>query len=976
MVELNKQPTNGATSTRKAERREDSAFGKIAIKLEILTKDQLDRCLAEQKERAAEGEYIRLGKLLVARKFISTQDFMKVLDRQNKTILTCPSCAAQYNVRAHPPGKRMRCKHCKEVLTVPTEIETLTVRDTLEGAAYSDSRLEAQSRTFGNYIVLEEIARGGMGIVFRARQQGFDREVALKVLKRDRISSEEHLERFYREARLAGQLTHPNIVAIYEVGECEGEPFFAMAYIKGQSLEGLLRQGALPKHRALELIETIALAMHYAHDLDIVHRDLKPANILIDEDGRPQLTDFGLAKHLEGQSLTQSGIDIGTPHYMSPEQVLGQVERIDKRSDVYSLGVMLYQVMTRRLPFGGKSAIEIYHKILNHTPVRPTSLKRGLPRELDVVCQKAMAREPAHRYQTAAEFAEDVRRLRSGEPITARPPRALVRLFWTARRHRWSCAAGLSILLFALLGAGLAIHRAPRKPEKTPVAQTPPAQQPAPNKPPAKRRQQTKAERAELSILKAETAMSQEQFDRARSHLAQALKLTPRNFKVHFLIGRIHQLNRKPKLATASLRKCLNYNPAFWEAIRYLGFSLYGQSRTKEALETFNRLIAMSKQLPVNVRSEAYRMRGLCHYRQNEDQAAAYDLEKAYGLDPRNYLAHHWLGIVYFAHMKLYGQAQKAFDASLKIHPNYVPSLLFRGVCSAYQYDLDNAFEDFSRAYDVDPQWVHQFIERGLESDYDAKRYEVDVAETRKFLAGLRAYVTLMSTQQKMGNYKHGLYMGLYSHYTRKYAEAVKFFNGALVDAPDTQKRRLYIFRGLSLDMLGKHTQAIADFTRALETKPNDVFGRLHRSTSYLRTGQLDKATADLNRVTREDPSQVRAALNLGMIATLRKRHDEARSWFVKALEISPSDTRCLSLMAWFRCQNPSPYRDLSVAERLARRALRENRSVALSWGMLGVVFDAQGKRQAAIEHYRHAIKAKPAHWYFTRQYYQKLLGR
>ncbi len=970
---MTKQSTNPATTTRRAERREDSAFGKIAVDMGILTQTQLERCVAEQKKLAKAGKYVRLGKLLTRRKYLSTKDFLVVLSRQNKTILTCPSCAAQYNVKSQLPGKRLRCKHCKEVLTVPSEIETLTVQDTLQGAARSDTRLEAQSKAFGNYNVLEEIARGGMGIVFRAKQQGFDRDVALKVLKRDRINSEESLQRFFREARLAGQLNHPNIVAVYEVGECEGEPYFAMAYVKGRSLEEVLRNDSLPKNRALELMETIANTIHYAHEQEIVHRDLKPGNILIDEDGRPRLTDFGLAKHLDGQSLTQSGIDIGTPHYMSPEQVLGQVELIDERSDIYSLGVMLYQTMTRRLPFGGKSAIEIYHKILNHTPAKPSTLKRGLPRELDVVCAKAMTRNPSHRYATAAEFAMDVQRLRTGEPILAKPPSPIVRVLWTLKHHRGACVGGVFLAVLLLLAAGLIKHQWEKDQNATPPSKQPLAKKPSPSKPP-ERNPDTKLGPVEQLTMRAETALLQQRLAEAEKHLQQALRLAPKNFKLHFLLGRIYEGTREPEKAEAAYRNSIAENPAHWEAVFRLGRVLFYQDKMKEAKAKFSRVIALGKAVPAQFRSESYRMRARCYYFFKEDVAAIDDFEQALNLNPKNYLAHHWLGILYFAHMKLYGPAKVEFNRALNIKKHYVESLLFRGACSAYLEEFDSAFDDFSNAYDRDPQLCHNLIERGFESDYDARRYEVDVKEAKRFLTNLQGHVQALVKKGKISNYKFGLYMGLYAHYTGKYEAAVISLSAAIRGAPFEQKRRLYIFRGLSLDMLGKHEQAIEDFSRALTTKPKDVFGRLHRGTSYLKLNQLEKAKEDLEFVAREDTNEVRAAMHLGMIALLDQRHDGAKKWLEQALKIAPSDSRCHSLYAWFKSQAPAPHRDLAAASREALTGLTLNRKVPLSWGMLGVILEAQGDKEKAKAHYEKALAAKPKHWFFTPAFYKSRL--
>src|SRR6266571_808792 len=234
-------------------------------------------------------------------------------------------------------------------------------------------------RTFGDYALLEEIARGGMGIVYRARQVSLDRIVAVKMLLFGPLSSPEFVKRFRAEAAAAASLQHPNIVAIHEVGVHQGQQFFAMDYVEGQSLAKLLANGPLPARNAASYLKTIAEAIHYAHERGILHRDLKPSNVLIDANDQPRVTDFGLARRLEGDSeLTVTGQVLGSPNYMPPEQATARRGKASRRSDVYSLGAMLYHLLTGRPPFVGEALTDTLEQLLNAEPV-PPGLLNGSP---------------------------------------------------------------------------------------------------------------------------------------------------------------------------------------------------------------------------------------------------------------------------------------------------------------------------------------------------------------------------------------------------------------------------------------------------------------------------------------------------------------------------------------------------------------------------------------------------------------------
>jgi len=311
-------------------------------------------------------------------------------------------------------------------------------------------------RQFGDYELLEEIARGGMGVVYKARQRSLDRLVALKMILAGQLASETEVERFHREAEAAACLQHPHIVAIHEVGVYEDQHYFSMDYIEGQSLAALVREAPLPPRRAARYLETIAEAIHYAHGKGITHRDLKPANVLIDAFDQPRITDFGLAKHtLVDSSLTTSGQILGTPAYMPPEQASSGRGPVGPASDVYALGAILYELLTGRPPLKAQTPAETILLVLEREPLPPRMLMPKVPRDLETICLKALEKEPRRRYATAAALAEDLGRFLRDQPIQARPVGRLPRL-WRWCRRRPLVAGLLAGLLITLIGGAAA----------------------------------------------------------------------------------------------------------------------------------------------------------------------------------------------------------------------------------------------------------------------------------------------------------------------------------------------------------------------------------------------------------------------------------------------------------------------------------------------------------------------------------------
>ena len=316
------------------------------------------------------------------------------------------------------------------------------------------SSVGARVQYFGDYELLEEIARGGMGVVYKAKQTSLNRIVAVKMILAGQLASEADIRRFHTEAEAAANLQHPNIVAIHEVGEHEGRHYFSMDYVEGKNLAGLVREGPLPPTTAAQLVKTIAEAIQYAHQRGILHRDLKPQNVLMDEHDRPRVTDFGLAKRTGVDSgLTQTGAVMGSPSYMPPEQAAGQHDRVGPASDVYSLGAILYELLTSKAPFVGETPLATLRKVLEEEPTSPSKLNSRVPPDLETICLKCLEKSPERRYATARAVAEELNRFLNDEPIQAKPAGVFRKVMNSVQKRPWlltGAACSLAMILFGL----------------------------------------------------------------------------------------------------------------------------------------------------------------------------------------------------------------------------------------------------------------------------------------------------------------------------------------------------------------------------------------------------------------------------------------------------------------------------------------------------------------------------------------------
>jgi len=309
------------------------------------------------------------------------------------------------------------------------EASTVTEAQGVASADEPPAGIPDRIRRLGDCEVISEIAQGGMGVVYRARQTTLDREVAVKMILTGQLASEIDVKRFRAEAAAAARLDHPNIVAVHEVGVHEGCHYFTMQLIEGGSLAERIPEFSKDSKAAARLIAKVARAIHFAHQHGVIHRDIKPGNILLDENGEPHVTDFGLARLVDRETrLTITGNVVGSPAYMAPEQAHGAGKNFTAATDIYGLGAVLYHLLTGSVPFTGESPIDVLVKLVETNPEPPSKLNAGVDADLEAICLKCLEKAPDARYASADQLAEDLERWLRNEPIQARPATPWARL--------------------------------------------------------------------------------------------------------------------------------------------------------------------------------------------------------------------------------------------------------------------------------------------------------------------------------------------------------------------------------------------------------------------------------------------------------------------------------------------------------------------------------------------------------------------
>ncbi|MHC5020300.1 MAG: protein kinase domain-containing protein [Planctomycetota bacterium] len=799
----------------------------------------------------------------------------------------------------------------------------------------------AQGRpaTIGPYTITGELGRGGMGVVYRARDPQLGRDVALKVLPSS--APQELRERFLREGRVAARLRHPNVVSILAAGEDDGVAWLAQDLIEGRPLDRILHEEVLAPAQAAELVEQIARAVGHAHAEGVIHRDIKPGNILVDRAGVPHLADFGLARDVEGSAkLSKSGQVYGTAHYMSPEQARGVVGGLDGRTDVWALGVVLYDCLANALPFEGDTALAVLSKVIGDEPRPLRSAVPDAPAALGVIITKCLEKDPGRRYATAEALADDLARWRGGDAILATPPTLAFRAARWARRNRRAL----------LLGGGLAVAGL----TTTAVLVVPELRESARLREASERARQAAEQRAQAALR--EKAEEAERLERARPHLDRGRRILAR---LDRLLGQADwtraQADRRAREAQDEFTRALEAYPGHPDALLELARSWLLLDEKIEALRWLNQAAEVH---PGNIRIRLarglVRMDRYADLRGNalgraipETQASAQWLEaaqsdlrfvKEHGTDeeefefaaallqfatgrraaaaPRlqayaeqrltdaqawNWAAYAWVAIAENA------KGEAALTTLLKLRPRSATGLLRRSVARFALGRLEEAQADCDRLFAITDTFAPAYVNRGALrftrgdtegalADYD-RAAQLDDDDPIVYSNRAVAHLTLGHLDAAEADFARAIalvpeYKEAYSnraslHSTRgDHDKALADCARALAIDPDFPPA--HFSRAVALEGQGDLDGATAAVTRALELRPGYFKAAVFAADLYAKRGDLPAARAGYERVLAADPRWFPALMNLGVTLMQQQEYTAAEQLFTRAIAVRP----------------------------------------------------------------------------------------
>lgn len=799
-------------------------------------------------------------------------------------------------------------------------------------------RERSSRRIADRYRCLEKLGDGASGEVFRALDERIGREVAVKILKSSGSAFDIPLRRFQQEAQIAARLPHPNIVAVYDAGEDEGLLYLVMELVPGTTLARILSGQRPDIPVALELLEKVARAVHHAHENGIVHRDLKPGNILVTPASEPKIVDFGLAfLSGAGTALTRTGVPMGTPTYMAPEQAEGRKERIGPRTDVYALGILLYETVTGRKPFEGDSAVEVLGKVIREEPPRPRGLNPAVTSDLEAVIDKATAKDPRHRYESAGEFAEDLRKLRSGEPTSARPISAAGRL---ARRLKKNRTVAVLTAMVLTLAAALSWIGMNRRTDDAPASSSPPK---------ALKLLEEARNALDRGVLRQyEKELDPQDVDRildeGRSKLEEAVAIAPELALGHYLLGWARELEGDEEGAVRGWRRCLELDPEFGPAHYRLGCLLLVQ----KAVEDLDRAAARESPPAEDRRFVKEAIRHL---------DAALKIGSGFGDDLQRRFAE---GLSFYARGD-FDSARRTLDEGIRVLKTArgVEQLLWlRGLITTFEEGKAEDVSDFDRALDVRPcyplalfyrAWALQRCGRVAEAlaDLDA------VIRARPRFAA--AYL------------KRGVLLGTRGEWTK----AIGDFDAAIGLQPGNPK--LFFNRGIARLALARPEEAISDFDEMLRIDPDSTdalvqraAARRSKSEELLRRGAAPEAAEerrsalrDLDAVVQKNPGSARAWNDRGRLLLDLERTEEAIRNFTEATERDPSFVDAFINRGVARCLAKEYLAGIDDFS----EALRIKPGDWDAYAKRGLAWNHAGDLASALSDYEEALRLAPPDW-------------
>jgi serine/threonine-protein kinase len=720
-----------------------------------------------------------------------------------------------------------------------------------------------RGQTFGKYTIEKKLGQGGMGAVYLANDPALGRRVALKIITSD---NKEMLERFHLEAQAVSKLRHPNIVQVYEAGviplpsatggsALDNRHYFTMDYIDGMPLNKLLEgKNKLSLQNVAKAVFQIASALHYAHSQQLVHRDIKPANILIDKTGKAFLTDFGVAKQLTGlnRSLTMTGQTVGTPNYMSPEQAMGLKNKIDHRSDIFSLGATLYHCITGRVPFSGKEVYEVFSRVVNTDPISPTMIVKTIPKDLETICLKCMEKEIANRYQTASELAQDIKRYLAGEAIAGRRSSWLERFWYKVRRNKVASlgiAGGAAVLIAGLIISHLVSSSATgrkieeyRKEAKGYFKEGKYAEA----KSACEKAMEMAQNDADINALYEKSLAALEKKDTETKKTQAQIELRTKAKTV--LDRTIGSANPDDRIRAAT--EALSIDPNYGDAYLFLGYAYKDKKNYDKAYEYFSKAIEATPTL-----AHAYYERAKINdeIRGNPEEALS-DFRKVLKYDPESYVGYFAKGKIE-EKQKKYDEAIESYNKAIELYPDYAWAYVNRGLTYHKKGKFDRAIEDYTEGIRLDPQDALAYSNRG------AAYY--NTGELDRAIDDLNTSIGLNPKSADAYNNRGLVYWNK--------AESLK------------SKLRPDEYRVL-ID------KALNDYTEVIKLSPKFAGAYTGRGTAYFNKGEIDLAISDYNTAIQLDPKEASAYKNRAIAGVSKKDYRKAQADFERFLELAPDD--------------------------------------------------------------------------------------
>ncbi|HXX93614.1 MAG TPA: tetratricopeptide repeat protein [Planctomycetota bacterium] len=884
---------------------EDLLFAQLVLAQGLCTRERVDECLSLLARLTREGvaPLPRLGELLVRRGYLTA-------DQAEATLRPPSSSSGSRGATRSRPGE------------LPAEV----------AAAWADP-----ANAIGKYVRVSRIGAGGMGEVYRAWDRDLGRWVALKFLKHD---EPEELARFQREARTAARLSHPHIASVYEVGEAGGKPFIAMQFVDGQTF------ARFPRNRVREVVELVrdaALAIHHAHEQGVVHRDLKPANLMVESStsvGRPRVfvMDFGLARQTQvDSSLSVAGQILGTPAYMSPEQARGDLAAVGERSDLYSLGATLYEMLTDRPPFQEKDVYGLLKKVVEAEPVPIRKLTPKVDRDLETIVMKCLEKDPGRRYGTALEFAQDLGRWLGGEAILAHPPSTAYRAWKFASRRKGILSVAAGGVAAVTLVAGILIPKV--------LAQSRAREA---DRQSAFLREQALKELgslwAEAVVVKEWTRQAFRQPAQIRDELQKVIgkvgdyiRRHPDHPQGYYVRARERRDFGDFAGAEEDLGEATRLAPAFapgWALLarvkldRYY-HALFGADELTRMEQTAaaESLLGQAQQALARgwsggAEGLAVERWGLSRTREDEiNDTVVRALEELW-------TAKNEPGAIALVreaqerspseeYCRLLGNwshdaAGKAawYDRELQIAPHFAAGYFDRGNARAATGNPAGAIEDFTRAVTIDPLHALAFGNRGV-------------------------------ARQERGDFRG----------------AVEDFTRQMELEPGVATARCH--RAMAYHDLGELDRALEDFNGALAVDSRLTRGYYGRGLLWMDRGELEKARADLTRAVEISPKFAEAYTNLGLLSAEKGDMEGAIREFTRAIEARPGYARAYynrGLARWTRKDGAGAIEDYT-------RALEAEPRYVDALANRGLVRQASGALDAAIADFERALDVAPPGW-------------